>query len=223
MYTALLIAHIIFGTTSLLAGLAATLTKKGRKPHITSGIVFYWAMYGTTLCAVIMALIKWNPFLLSIGIFATYLVFSGRQAIRYLRLREPYTPVLKDKLPALVGFITASAMLAYPLTAYAAGHGWPASVLQVFGGILLLFSVRDYRTMRNPENFTPRNTAWLPRHISAMGGAYISTVTAFLVVNVRFTPAWVVWLAPSAVGTVLISMSIAKLKVKTAKKTTQHV
>lgn len=223
MYTALLIAHIIFGTTSLLAGLVATLTKKGRKSHVTSGIIFYWGMYGTTLCAVIMALTKWNPFLLSIGIFATYLVFSGRQAIRFLRLREPYTPTAKDKLPALVGFITALTMLAYPLTAYAAGHGWPVTVLQVFGAILLMFSVRDYRTLRKPENLTARNPAWLPRHISAMGGAYISTVTAFLVVNVRIEPSWVVWLAPSAVGTVLISASTAKLKVKVVKKPTQHV
>ncbi|MBX2907294.1 MAG: hypothetical protein KF744_14715 [Taibaiella sp.] len=217
MFIVLLIAHIVFGTTSLLAGLGATLTKKGRRPHILSGLVFYWAMYGTTFCAVIMALLKWNPFLLSIGIFATYLVFTGRQAIRFLRLRESYKPTTKDKIPALVGFITAITMLAYPLTAYAAGHGWPVSVLQVFGGILLLFSIRDYRIMSNAGNFTARNKVWLPRHISAMGGAYISTVTAFLVVNIRFTPSWVVWLAPTAVGTVLISMSIAKLRLETKK------
>ena len=209
--------HIICGTISLLAGLAATTTKKVRRKHTRAGILFYWAMYGTTVCAVIMALVKWNPFLLSIGIFATYLVFSGRQAIRYLRLSAPYTPGVRDKLPAMLGLLTAITMLGYPLTAYAAGHGWPVSVLQVFGGILLLFAIRDMRTMSNPDNFTPRNPAWLPRHISAMGGAYISTVTAFLVVNVRFAPAWVVWLAPTAVGTVLISMSIAKLKIKGRK------
>lgn len=220
MYTALLIAHIVAGTTSLLAGLVATLTKKGGKAHVTSGIVFFWAMYGTAFCAVIMALTKWNPFLLSIGIFATYLVFSGRQAIRFFRLRGPYTPTAKDKLPTLVGFITAVIMLAYPLTAYAARHGWPASVLQVFGSILLLFSVKDYRALKRPENFTARNLVWLYRHISAMGGAYISTVTAFLVVNVNLEPSWVVWLAPTAVGTVLISTSISRLKAKASNKST---
>jgi len=217
MYTTLLIAHIIFGTTSLLAGLGAILTKKGGKAHKRTGTAYYRAMYGTTLCAVIMALAKWNPFLLSIGIFATYLVYSGKSAIGYLRLKERYTPALKDKLPPIIGLLTSVAMLAYPLTAYATGHGWPVSVLQVFGGILLLFSIRDIRTMNNPANFTARNPAWLPQHISAMGGAYISTVTAFLVVNVRFAPAWIVWLAPTALGTVLISASIAKLKIKNRK------
>lgn len=217
MYTILLISHIIFGTVSLLAGLGATLTKKGRTAHKKSGTIYYWAMYGTTFCAVIMALAKWNPFLLSIGIFATYLVFSGRRAIYYLRLKEQYTPTLKDKLPPIVGLLTSVTMLTYPLTAYAAGHGWPVSVLQVFGGILLLFSIRDIRTVANTANFSARNIMWLPKHISAMGGAYISTVTAFLVVNVRFSPSWVVWLAPTAVGTVFISMSIAKLKIKGKK------
>lgn len=214
MYTALLIAHIICGTASLLAGLVASSTRKGRGAHIRSGIVFSWAMYGTTFCAVIMSLCKWNPFLLSLGIFATYLVFSGRQAIRYMRISEPYKPGIKDKLPPAIGLLTAITMVAYPLTAYAAGNSWPVSVLQVFGGILLLFSIRDLRTVSDAGNFTPRNFSWLPRHISAMGGAYISTVTAFLVVNIRFSPAWVVWLAPTVVGTVLISMSIAKLKIK---------
>jgi hypothetical protein len=37
-----------------------------------------------------------------------------------------------------------------------------------------------------------------------MMGATIAVITAFLVVNVRFDPGWVVWLAPTVVLTPLI-------------------
>ena len=38
-------------------------------------------------------------------------------------------------------------------------------------------------------------------HIGNMMGAYIATVTAFVVVNINFVkPGWIVWLLPTALG-----------------------
>lgn len=218
MYRAFLLLHIAGGTAALLTGLLAAATRKGGNTHIRSGITYYWAMYATCSSAVIMALLKWNPFLLAVGIFAAYLTYMGRKTITYLRLREPYTPRLADKLPIYAALITGAAMLLYPVWQHRLGGGGPALVLPVFGGILLLFALRDARLLANPANFSPRNPAWLPRHIASMGGAYISTVTAFLVVNIRFSPGWVVWLAPSAVGSIFISIAITRLRTKTINR-----
>ncbi|MBC7922645.1 MAG: hypothetical protein H7Z75_16310, partial [Ferruginibacter sp.] len=46
----------------------------------------------------------------------------------------------------------------------------------------------------------PSRLDWLRMHIERMGGAYIATVTAFLVVNVRVEPAFIPWLLPGLLG-----------------------
>lgn len=217
MYKILLGVHILSATVALLSGALAILVRKGRGVHTVAGLTYYVAMYGTAISAVIMSVAKWNPFLLSLGIFALYLTYSGRKAIWYKRLKTTYTPTLKDKMAAYIAIVTGLGMLAYPLCEYAAHSGFTPSVLQVFGIILLLFSIRDLRLLADSSNFTPHNKVWLPRHIGAMGGAYISTITAFLVVNVQFSPGWVVWLAPTFVGSILISISITRLKLRERK------
>ena len=58
--------------------------------------------------------------------------------------------------------------------------------------------------------------AWLYRHIGKMSGAYIATVTAFLVTNIHFLPSTIVWLAPTVIGTPLIAYTIRKYKMKFA-------
>ncbi|GAA4469316.1 hypothetical protein GCM10023093_28530 [Nemorincola caseinilytica] len=217
MHKILLVIHVIAATVALVSGMFAILARKGRGVHTGAGLTYYASMYGTALSAVIMSVMKWNPFLLSIGIFALYLVYSGRKAIWYKRLKAPYTPALKDKLAAYIGLATGTVMLGYPLYQYSTHSGPAFSVLQVFGFILLLYCLRDLQLLADPRNFTPHNNkVWLPRHIGAMGGAYISTVTALLVVNVHFSPGWVVWLAPTAVGSVLISRSIARIRPRRA-------
>lgn len=43
-------------------------------------------------------------------------------------------------------------------------------------------------------------------HMTRMMGAMIAVITAFLVVNVRFSPSWVIWIAPTMVLTPLIAL-----------------
>ncbi len=72
-------------------------------------------------------------------------------------------------------------------------------VLMVFGGIsvfLALSDIRTYSAVLSGKSLPP--TAWLRKHIGMMLGAYIATITAFLVVNItNVEPAWLIWLAPT--------------------------
>ncbi|MDX5346239.1 MAG: hypothetical protein LPK19_03245, partial [Hymenobacteraceae bacterium] len=54
----------------------------------------------------------------------------------------------------------------------------------------------------------------LLRHISRMGGAFIATVTAFVVVNVHVEPAFIPWLLPTVVFTPLIAYHSRKIKLQ---------
>jgi cytochrome c-type biogenesis protein CcmH/NrfF len=51
---------------------------------------------------------------------------------------------------------------------------------------------------------------WMPNHITRMMGAMIASYTAFLVVNIKMKPDWVLWVLPTLVGSVLISYFLKK-------------
>lgn len=217
MYRSVLIIHILAGATALACGLLAILSRKGKRPHTLSGTWFYLAMYLVGYSAVVLSLMQWNPFLLSVGIFSSYLTYSGKQAIGYWRLREQYTPMLSEKLPVALAFFTSLAMILYPLYDMMANQQAYIPVSIVFGAIMLSGTIRDFMRFSNPDNFTPRNANWLLRHIAMMGGAYISAITAFLVVNLKDVPFWMPWLLPTVIGSALITITIRKWKRKLDK------
>jgi hypothetical protein len=55
---------------------------------------------------------------------------------------------------------------------------------------------------------------WLLKHISRMGGSFIATSTAFLLVNTSIEPIWVMWLLPTAIGTPMIIVASRKWRKK---------
>jgi hypothetical protein len=217
MYRLLLILHIIAGTTALSGGLLAILSRKGKKPHKLSGLWFSGAMYLVCCSAVLLSLIRPNPFLLSIGIFSAYLTYSGRRAIFYWRLRAQHTPAFSEKLPVMLAFLTALGMVIHPLYNIAVNHNTAIPVSIIFGAIMLASTIGDFIRYSNPDNFVPGNNVWLFRHIAMMGGAYISATTAFFVVNAHNVPFWIPWLLPTVAGTVIITFSIRKWKHKMTK------
>ena len=115
MYQIILFIHVIAGTASLVAGLMAIIFPRGKLRHTLSGTWFYMSMYVVGATALFMSLMKWNPFLLSIGILSAYLAYSGKQCITYWRLKEQYQPRLPEKIPVLIAFITGLLMIAHPL------------------------------------------------------------------------------------------------------------
>ncbi len=204
LYSTLLIMHIATGF--------AMLTAKGSTNHIRAGLIYTYAMYGVGFTSVTMSLLKFNPFLLAIGIFATYMTYMGKHAIAYYRTRaaRPFTHT--DRLPAYIAFVVAFFMIAAPIYQMLVAGQVHVSVLGVFGVILLIMSVQDMK-MQGKE-LHPRNKKWLIRHIGMTGGAYISTFTAFVVTNVHVQPEWLPWLLPSLIGSILIRRSTRTWKKK---------
>lgn len=68
--------------------------------------------------------------------------------------------------------------------------------LLVFGGIGGLTSLSDFRTLRAGG---VSGRARVANHLAMMLGATIATVTAFVVVNSIFEPAFVLWLGPTVI------------------------
>jgi len=192
IYQFALIVHIIAGMTALVAGLIAIISRKGMQMHKASGLVFFWGMMLVCISAIYISLLKNIPFLLHIGIFAFFMVFGGYRTVKNKSLLASTV----DWLILLVGLVNGLLMV-YSLKI----------VLMVFGIIGCYLAISDVRlfllAMKDRE--FPRNQ-WLIRHIGLMLGAYISTATAFLVVNVSLSQfAWIPWLVPTIIGTPLIA------------------
>ena len=67
---------------------------------------------------------------------------------------------------------------------------------------------REIKGLRNP----------VFNHVSRMGGAYIATFTAFTVNNLNgILPGLLGWLLPTVIGTVLIKLTMRRLKGKKQK------
>jgi len=186
----LLYIHIAAGTIALTIGALAAFSRKGGNLHIQAGRVFVVAMAVTALSAIVLSTIRPNPFLLGIGFFTGYLVFSGWIWAR--RIKIP----LRVRYAKWVAWLSMAPAIYMLYHAFA--HGFINWILVVFGGILLSMAIPDAIRRKNPES--P-----IRLHASRIGGAYIAAFTAFLVVNIEWG-LWV-WLGPSAVGTPLIALA----------------
>lgn len=147
-------------------------------------------MTGVCLTAIIMAVIKENSFLLLIGIFSFYQAYMGRRAIKNKSLR----PSVPDWFVLVTATLNSLFMI------------FSMNPILVFFGAINAFAVtgnwtRNFTLMRNgvlDEN------SWLKVHISMMMGAYIATITAFLVVNqpsLKFLnlPPALLWFLPTII------------------------
>ncbi|MBI3233448.1 MAG: DUF2306 domain-containing protein [Bacteroidetes bacterium] len=215
MFQFLLYMHISCGAVALLCGLIALIVKKGHKLHILTGNIFYWAMILVALTSFIMATIKFNPFLLSIGIFTLYMILQGKRSIFYYHLRETYTPAGIDKWPVYIGLVTSLFMFVFPIYYHMQYGDSNIFVLAVFGLILLLNVRGDLKALKANKTFEPNNPNWILKHIGMMTGAYIASTTAFLVNTVHIEQSWILWLLPTAIGTPYIFISAKKWKKST--------
>lgn len=181
-----LVLHIVAGYIALTAGLFSMAAAKGRTLHRRAGRLFFISMLGVTASSIFLAVAKSNDFLLFVGIFVFFQNYSGWKVLR----NKAQHPDWADWAVLAVAFVNAVFMI-YSLNI----------VLLVFGGISLLLVATSLRTYYQLYRGIPLpKLSWLARHIGMMMGAYIGTLTAFLIVNIQFfEPYWVIWLAPTAV------------------------
>ena len=200
LFQILLTLHIVGGFLALITAGVAIFSKTlnlSHQWHIYSGRAYFGGMATVFVTAIPMTFLRPNTFLFLIAIFSFYAAWSGWRLARNRR----GTPGLIDWLSAGIMAVTAVAMLGYGLYLLLQGSGQGITLL-VFGGIGGANSWADLRRMRAGGT---RGQARIAAHLSAMMAATIATLTAFIVTNFTFEPAFVLWLAP----TVLIAPLIA--------------
>jgi hypothetical protein len=200
-YKIFLAIHILSGFTALLTGFIAIVSQKGKKLHKVTGLTFFIGMIMVCVSAILISLMKENRFLLHIGIFSFYLVYSGYRSVK----NKSLNPSVIDFVLLLTAFLNCLAMVL-------SGQ----LVLIVFGVLGASLVAQDaklfYDIIKQKEILKNK---WLLRHIGMMLGGYIATFTAFLVVNVSLESLpWLPWLLPTIIGTPLIAYWTRKYQPK---------
>jgi uncharacterized membrane protein len=205
-----LIFHIAAGFAALITGAISILTQKGGKIHRTTGKIYYWAMSLVALTALVISVYKGITFLFLIAIFSYYMTFTGYRTLQFKKISGDKIGKI-DWIMLIFSALTGIGMIIISLMKWII----LPEVVGVFGVVMCSFSFRDYKYFVEQAQ---EKKKWLFRHIGRMCGAYISTFTAFLVVNVNTDPAYIAWLAPTFVGTPLIAYYIRSYKIKLSKQ-----
>lgn len=210
---ALLLLHIATGSIALLVGLIPMFSKKGSKLHNRSGLIYVYCMIAVALSALLLCALQpfkmMRLFLTGIAVFSFYLSMTGWRATK----QKKTGPILGDRILTYVTLLVSVGMLGigvYLLTQEANAF-FP--VLFIFFGLLTgVFASQDARQFGKPTE----KMHWFFQHLTRMGGSYIATVTAVLVVNMGHllpsnAPDWIGiagWIAPSIIGGMLIGRTV---------------
>lgn len=211
LYLIIKIIHIIAGATALSTGLVAMLTRKGGKAHRFNGKLYFWSMGIIFVSSIYMALYKEMIFFVLIAFFSFQAAFNGYRVLYLKKLPQGQKAATLDYIGLIVGALAAIFMLFLGII-NAIHDNTSGIVLLVFGVLYTLGVWNEYRKFKNPPT---EKLFWYYKHIGQMGGAYIATVTAFLVNNYSlfpFFPPLLLWLLPTVVGVAIITVVIKKYK-----------
>jgi hypothetical protein len=209
--------HIIAGSLSLISGVIAMTSKKGKPTHRLAGKVFFWSM--ATACALgLNAGIFRSGYLIfiPIALISFYQVASGYRILYIKNLHNSGQAAWIDWLLTIGMSITTLAFI-----------GWGVISLQtdIFLSIVLFsFStigmyccgVDLYHYVKKP---TDKNY-WLFIHIFRMSHGFIAALTAFLVNNSKlfpFLPQVLLLIIPISIGQPLITYVIWTYRRKKGK------
>lgn len=213
--------HIFAGFTALTTGLVPMLAKKGSKTHTTWGTVYYWAMFVVALTALIRFRMDLRLiFLTGIAVFSFYFTFTG---VRLIHRKSNPIPLLIDWFGAILMIVGSLVMLYFSYFAYRNDNIFYTILFTIFGLFMFVLAFEDLRVFmgkKQIDNNVPLQTRyWFQNHISRMGGSYIATVTAFLVVNnPPQVSGLVVWIAPGVIGGIIIGRTQKFYRDKFKKK-----
>lgn len=193
--TFFLVLHATAGAGALLTGTAIGFLKKGDRRHRLLGQWFVRCMLTVGGTAFFLATVRPSPFLFVIGVYSVYVSLMGRTAFGERRTWHnvaPWILGLTSLALAVWSIVQDTSMMILGL---------------VFGLGFLSQAVTDIINLRTAGN---SRRVKLIRHISWMGGALISTWTAFLVVNIQVSWQIVLWIAPGVLGGLAISRAIRR-------------
>ena len=190
--------HAFFGGIGLIAGTAIMFSKKGNLLHKKLGKIFSVGMLVSSVLSLFICMLPnhHNSFLLMIGIFTIYMILIGNRVVNYKR--KEYKNFL-DKLISGVILVTSIIMIVLTVYQKIFHNNFPILLL-IFGILGLFMSYKDFVFYKNED----RHKKWLISHVGKMVGAYIASVTAFLVAGAGFGNNFYAWILPSIIGTIYI-------------------
>jgi uncharacterized membrane protein len=193
MYQVLLAIHVVGGSAALCVGTAIAVLRKGDHRHKMYGRLFVWTMVAASISGVTMSILKPNEFLLLVGLFSSYMAWSGWRILR----AHPMQIALQI-IPAVALVVVAIAM------AVIAAISQESTVIPLFFAAgMMMIGATDIRVALQLRKGSLSRKLSISRHVSLMGGALIAAWTAFLVVNISLPQfQWILWIGPSVIGTI---------------------
>lgn len=195
----ILYTHIILGTLGLLAGVFVILLQKGDKRHRFIGKIFSYNLGLSMLASFPISFYKENIFLFCIGVWTLYMIITGQRSLQISDIKKV---TFLDWIITLIMAVFGVLLVGIGFYQLSFGLGLPI-VSMVFGFLSLLFVWTDFSFFKG--RLKAKNAHQLI-HIQRMMGAFISALTAFVVVNNTMLPGLVVWLLPTVFLTPLIVM-----------------
>ena len=207
LFNVLLTLHIIAGSLALGSAFVAVLTKTfnaSHKWHIYSGNLYVLGMIIIFLTAVPMTILHPNLFLFLIAIFSLYL---GMVGWRFAKNRKGI-PNMLDWGSAGMLVVTSIAMIIWGIYMLINNNDKSIAIIffGCFGAGLSVSGIRGF--CRGGTTGKER----IAKHLGMMLGGTIAVVTAFIVTNFTFQPAFVLWLAPTVVITPINIWWIRRIK-----------
>ena len=202
VFKIILTLHIIGGSFGLIAGTINLIRQKGNNNHKIVGQVFTYSMLTAGISSLALAALHPNYFLFIVGVFTVYLVVTGKRCLSW--------KIPNKRVQILDWAITISMLI---VSVFFVGLGARDVIAgKNFGIVLIVFGVLGFRFVRTDfNNYSTKaktKNYWLLVHLQRMIGAYIAAITAFLVVNAKYSPvalpSMVFWLLPTIILTPLI-------------------
>ncbi len=217
----ILYLHIFVGAISLITGLVAILSAKGKKKHRLSGKIYAYAMTGVFITGIIVASFQFNRFLFLIAFLSYYTVFSGVRILKLKQLHKQQKPKWYDWFAGIINTIANLVFVIlgiyFGLTRGFDSGGALLSIGFGFGGLLLSYTNLKPFIVRPDKAYH-----WYLSHIGNMMGGYIATFTAFLstiVSRYDFINPYLAFALPALIGVPLLLYWLHKTEQKFNPKT----
>ena len=204
----LIYIHAFFGGLGLTAGIVSILVRKGGKVHKLWGKIFSISIITSSLISLLIASFPGheNMFLFLIGIFTIYMVLAGNRALTLKASIKTKADVI-DKSISYIMFVIAVLMLVLGIICFLKDNNlW--KLYFFFGSIGLFMTYRDFKSFKK---FPTNNKVAVVSHVGRMVGAFITSVTAFIVAGLSINNL-VVWLLPTLLGIPYIIFWTRKMK-----------
>ncbi|QRM88218.1 hypothetical protein FG167_02920 [Lacinutrix sp. WUR7] len=192
--------HAFFGGLGLISGIGSIIMKKGSIPHKRMGKLFSIGMITSSIISIPITFMPnhGNTFLCLIGLFTIYLVISGNQILTFKSKSKLYANAIDKIISGSMMFLSI-AMILFGL--YGLFQEITGNILYlIFGGFGLLLTIKDFIFYKN---FKALKNGWLKNHVGKMIGAFIASVTAFIVAGLGIGSI-LSWILPSIIGTIYI-------------------